>query len=196
MVDKLDDQGLDLLFREARSFSHWQDRPLPEGTPEAIWALLRLGPTAANCQPARLHWCVSAEARTTLAGCVSEGNVAKVRTAPATVIIAYDPEFYERLPTLYPPADARAWFAGNAALIAHTALRDSSLQAAYLMLAARALGLDAGPMAGFDAEKVEQAFLAGTGYRATMLCAIGYGDRSRLHPRLPRLAFADANIVS
>ena len=124
--------------------------------------------------------------------CSAAGNVDKIRTAPVTAIVAEDLEFYEKLPELYPPADARSWFAGNQALIEVTAFRNSSLQGAYLIIAARALGLDCGPMSGFDNAKVDEAFFKGTTWKSNFLCNIGYGDPNKLHPRLPRLSFDEA----
>ena len=182
-------QLLAALFREARTFSYWQDRPVPEALVEAALDLAGLGPTSGNCLPMRLVLVRSPAAKERLLSCVSSGNYEKVRTAPVTAIVAYDREFYELLPRLYPHTDARGWFTGNAALVEETGLRNSSLQGAYFILALRAHGLDCGPMSGFDADKVDAAFFHDRRYRTSFLLNIGYGDRSALRPRLPRLGF-------
>jgi 3-hydroxypropanoate dehydrogenase len=181
------------LFEDARTFSYWQERPVSAETVEAAFALACLGPTSGNCQPLRLVLVRSPEAKARLLPCVSSGNFEKVRAAPVTAIVAYDREFYELLPRLYPPnPDARGWFTSNAALAEETGLRNSSLQAAYFILALRAQGLDCGPMSGFDAAKVDAAFFPDGSWRTNFLMNIGYGDRGRLHPRLPRLGFGEA----
>jgi 3-hydroxypropanoate dehydrogenase len=177
------------LFREARTFSHWQARPVPEGIIEAAFELACLGPTSANCEPLRLVLVRSREAKERLLPCVSSGNHEKVRTAPITAIVAYDLVFFELLPRLYPHTDARGWFTSDSALVEETAFRNSSLQGAYFILALRAQGLDCGPMSGFDAAKVDAAFFPDRGWRTNFLLNIGYGDRERLRPRLPRLGF-------
>ena len=193
----LDDAALDQIFRSARTFgfSHdtWLDRPVSNDQIEQIWALARLGPTQANTVPARVVWVVSAEAKARLVPLMDEGNRDKTLTAPITAIIGADLDFHEKLSYLYPHADARAWFEGapeQAALM--TTWRNSSLQGAYLILAARALGLDCGPMSGFDADKVTAAFFPGTRIRANFMCNIGYGNRAALRPRNPRLSFDEA----
>jgi len=180
---------LETLFRDARTFSYWQERPVPEGLVEAAFDLACLGPTSGNCLPMRLVLVRSPAAKERLLPCVSSGNYEKVRTAPITAIVAYDREFYELLPRLYPHTDARAWFTGNAALVEETGLRNSSLQGAYFILALRAQGLDCGPMSGFDADKVDAAFFSDRRWRPNFRLNIGYGDRGRLRPRLPRLGF-------
>ncbi len=180
------------LFGDGRTFSYWQARPAPEARIEAAFALARLGPTSGNCQPLRLVLVRSAEAKERLLPCVSSGNFEKVRTAPVTAIVAWDREFYELLPRLYPHGDARQWFTADAALAEETALRNSSLQGAYFILALRAQGLDCGPMSGFDAGKVDRAFFPDGRWRANFLLNIGYGERERLRPRLPRLGFDEA----
>jgi len=180
------------LFQEARTFSTWQAHPVPEGAIEAAFALARLGPTSANCQPLRLLPVKSVEAKTRLLACVSSGNYRKVETAPMTAIIAYEVAFFDHLPRLYPHTDARSWFTANDALARETAFRNSSLQGAYFILALRAQGLDCGPMSGFDADKVDAAFFPEGQWRANFLLNIGYGDRAALHPRLPRLEFNEA----
>lgn len=180
------------LFIEARTFSHWQERPVSPAIVEAAFALAGLGPTSGNCQPLRLVLVRSPEAKERLLSCVSSGNYQKVRTAPITAIAAYDLEFFELLPRLYPHGDARSWFTTNSALAAETAFRNSSLQGAYFMLALRAQGLDCGPMSGFDAAKVDAAFFPEGRWRTNFLLNIGYGDRGALRPRLPRLGFDEA----
>jgi len=177
------------IFREARTFSHWQARPVPEAMVEAAFKLACLGPTSANCQPLRLVLVRSPAAKERLLSCVSSGNYEKVRTAPITAIVAYDLEFFELLPRLYPHTDARGWFTTDPALAEETGFRNSSLQGAYFILALRAQGLDCGPMSGFDAAKVDAAFFPDRRYRTNFLLNIGYGDRGALRPRLPRLGF-------
>jgi nitroreductase len=180
------------LFLQARTFSAWQDQPVSDELLERLYELLRWGPTGANCCPMRVVFVKSTEAKERLRPCLSPGNVDKTMGAPVTAIVAADMEFYERLPALFPHADARSWYAGNAPLAASTATLNASLQGAYLIMAARALGLDCGPMAGFDKEKTDAAFFAGTAVRSIFLCNLGYGDGAKLHPRLPRLPFVDA----
>jgi 3-hydroxypropanoate dehydrogenase len=177
------------MFRNARTFSHWQARPVSEATVEAAFTLAGLGPTSANCQPLRLVLVRSRAAKERLLPCVSSGNYEKVRTAPITAIVAYDREFFELLPRLYPHTDARGWFTTNPALVEETGLRNSSLQGGYFILALRAEGLDCGPMSGFDADKVDAAFFPERRWRTNFLLNIGYGDRGRLRPRPPRLGF-------
>jgi 3-hydroxypropanoate dehydrogenase len=185
----LDDAALDRLFRSARTFSRFEDRPVPESLLRELYALLCLGPTSANCQPGRYVFVTTAAAKARLLPAMSSGNRDKTRLAPVTVLIAQDLDFPATLPQTFPHADARSWFAGQPALVAETALRNSSLQGAYLILAARALGLDCGPMSGFDAARIDAEFFAGSTVRVNFVCNLGFGDRSRLHPRLPRLAF-------
>lgn len=188
----LDDAGLDLIFRNARTHNGWQDRPVPESLLQQVWDLAKMGPTSANCSPARIVFVVSAEAKEKLRPCLQEGNVAKTMAAPATAIIGHDITFYDKLPELFPHTDARAWFVGNEALIETTAFRNGTLQGGYFILAARALGLDCGPMSGFDNAAVDAAFFAGTPIRSNFLCNLGYGDASKLHPRNRRLGFEEA----
>jgi len=188
----LDDAALDTLFRDARTHNGWADRPVDAETLAAAWDLAKWGPTSANCSPARIVFVVSAEAKERLKPCLAEDNVAKTMAAPATAVIAYDLDFYERLPDLFPAVDARSWFVGNADLIETTAFRNGSLQGAYFILAARAVGLDCGPMSGFDNAKVDEVFFAGTRIRSNFLCNLGYGDPAKLYPRNVRLAFDDA----
>lgn len=181
------------LFTHARSFARWQPRPVPEALLRELHALATLGPTSMNTQPLRVLFLVTAEARERLAGCVNAGNVDKVRQAPVVAVLGMDLAFPERLPELFPhKADAQAYYAGKPAFTEATALRNSSLQGAYLMLAARLLGLDCGPMSGFDADAVDRAFWAGTTVRTNFLCNLGYGDASALKPRPRRLGFDEA----
>lgn len=188
----LSDRDLDLIFRSARTYNDWSDRPVSTVQLHAIYDLMRMGPTSANCSPARLVFVQSADAREKLAACVSEGNRGKVLQAPVTVIIGMDLKFYDQLPHLFPHADAKSWFVGNEALARETAFRNSSLQGAYLIVAARALGLDCGPMSGFDKAKVDAAFFAGSDIEANFICALGHGTDKNLFPRSPRLGFESA----
>lgn len=188
----LDAFALDLLFNDARSYSHWLDRPVEESLLRRLYDLMKMGPTSANCSPARIVFLCSPEAKAKLKPCLDPGNVEKTMSAPVTAIIGMDMEFHEWLPKLFPHTDARAWFAGNEKKIYDTAFRNSSLQGGYFILAARALGLDCGPMSGFDNKKVDETFFAGTSIRSNFLCSVGYGDASKLYPRGPRLSFEEA----
>lgn len=190
-----DTATLDALFRSARTFSHWQPTPVAVETLRALYELMKWGPTSANSCPLRIVFVTSAEAKALLLPAMSAGNVEKTRTAPVTAILAQDMAFYDRLPQLYPHADARSWYAGREAAIAETAMRNSSLQAGYFIMAARAVGLDCGPMSGFDADTVNAAFLSGTTWRVNFVCNLGYGERASLHPRLPRLTFDEACVL-
>lgn len=192
MSKSLDDPALDTLFREARSFSFWQDKAVTDEQIREIYALMKMGPTAANSCPARLVFVKSDTAKVKLKPCLAEGNIDKSMSAAAVVIIAMDLEFYEHLPTLFPHADARAWFAGKPDKIRHSAFLNSSLQGAYLMMAIRSLGLDVGPMSGVDFEKLDASFFPDGKTKGIFICAFGYGDRDKLHPRGPRLEFAEA----
>lgn len=192
MKSALGAEAIDQLFMDARTYNDWQDRPVDTATLQRLWEIMRMGPTSANCSPARIVFVVSPEAKARLKPCLMAGNVEKTMSAPVTAIIGHDLEFYEHLPELFPHTDARAWFVGNQPLIDATAFRNGTLQGAYLMLAARALGLDCGPMSGFDAPAVEAAFFAGTSVRANFLCNLGYGDDKNMFPRSPRFAFDDA----
>lgn len=185
----IDEPALAQLFHQARTFSHWQDRAVPDALIESAAAMALLGPTSGNCEPMRLVLVKSREAKARLLPCVSSGNSEKVRTAPVTAIVAYDTLFYEHLPRLFPHTDARGWFTSNAALATETAFRNSSLQGAYFILALRAHGLDCGPMSGFNPKAVDEAFFPDGRYRVNFLLNIGYGNRDKLHPRPPRLAF-------
>ncbi|WP_294389837.1 malonic semialdehyde reductase [uncultured Sphingomonas sp.] len=195
MAMPLGDDVLDRVFRTARTFNHYLDQPVGQDQLRAIWDLLKWGPTSANQAPLRIVWCVGRDAKDRLAQYCSDTNAAKVREAPVTAILGMDMEFYERLPQLFPHADARSWFLGNAALIRESAFRNSTLQGAYFIVAARLLGLDCGPMSGFDTGKVTEAFFAGTPYQTNFITTLGYGDPATLHARLPRLDFDDANQI-
>lgn len=180
------------LFENGRTFSRWQEgRRIDDATLHELIRLAELPPTSANCSPARYLFVRSPEAKERLKPCLMDGNVDQTMSAPVTVILAYDMAFYEHLPRLFPHTDAKSWFAGNDDLIAETAFRNGSLEGAYLIMAARALGLDCGPMSGFDKQKVDEAFLADTTYKSNFLINLGYGDRSKLRPRSPRFNFED-----
>lgn len=191
MHQPLDNTALAQLFLNARTHSNWQDRPVTTETLQQLFALAIQGPTAANSLPARLLFVRSAAAKARLRPFLAPGNVDKTLAAPATVIVAMDHDFPEHLPRLFPHVDARSWYEGNEALIAETAFRNSTLQGAYVLLAARALGLDAGPMSGFDAAGVDAEFFAGTRIRSNFLINLGYGNSDSLRPRGPRPAFDD-----
>lgn len=188
----LDDRALDQLFRAARTQNAWQDRPVPDARLEELYGLLKFAPTSANCSPARFAFVRTAEGKAKLKQALSPGNIEKTMTAPVTVIVAHDVEFYEKLPFLFPHADARSWFAGNPAFAETTAIRNGTLQGAYLILAARAVGLDAGPMSGFDNSRLDELFFAGTSWKSNFLVNLGYGDPAGVFPRSPRLAFDEA----
>ncbi len=190
-MQAIDDAALDLLFRDARTQNAWQDKTVSEAQLRAVWDLTKMGPTSANCSPARIVFVTTAEAKQKLKPCLIESNFEKTMTAPVTAILGHDMTFYEQLPKLFPHADARSWFAGNEPLIATTAFRNSTLQGAYLMIAARALGLDCGPMSGFDNAKVDELFFAGTAVKSNFLCNIGYGDPEGLFARSPRFDFEE-----
>ena len=196
MSAPLDDDALDTLFLAARSYNGWLDTPVSDAELERIWDLARMGPTSANCLPARIVWVKSEAAKASLAACVSPGNRAKVLAAPVTAVIGMDMAFYELLPELFPHDDARSWFADNDALIEATAFRNSSLQGAYLMLAARAIGLDCGPMSGFDVDQVTAAFFPDSTVRANFICSVGHGDPASIYPRSPRPAFDRFNRIA
>lgn len=188
----LSDEALDTLFREARSFNRWQDREVSDEQLHQLYELMKWGPTSANSCPARIVFVKSEAAKARLKPCLNEGNVEKSMSAPVVAIIGMDMEFYEKLPKLFPHTDARSWFAGNEAKIAENAMRNSTLQGAYLILAARALGLDCGPMSGFDPEKMNAAFFPDGKVRSNFICAIGYGSQEKLYQRGPRLDFDEA----
>lgn len=192
---KLDDNALDQLFRHARSHNGWLRKDVPDSLLHELHDLMKWGPTSANCWPMRIVFVKSAAAKERLLPCMAEGNVEKVSTAPVIAIIGMDMAFYDKLPQLFPHTDARAWFAGNQELINLTAMRNSSLQGAYFMLAARALGLDCGPMSGFDNAKVDAEFFSGSLVRANFICAVGYGDPAKLFSRSPRPEFDEVHRI-
>jgi 3-hydroxypropanoate dehydrogenase len=180
------------LFTEARTHNGFFPDPVPESTLRAIYELMKWGPTSANCSPARFIFVNTPEGKAKLGPCMSEGNRAKTLAAPVTAIIGMDMAFYDKLPQLFPHTDARPWFAGKPAVIEATAFRNSSLQGAYFMMAARSLGLDCGPMSGFDAELMDATFWAGTTVKTNFVCNLGKGDPSKLFGRSPRLSFEEA----
>jgi 3-hydroxypropanoate dehydrogenase len=187
-----DTVSLAQLFTDARTANGYRAEAVPDATLHALYDLLKWGPTSANCSPARFIFVRTPEGKARLQACVNPGNRQKVAEAPVTVILGMDLEFHERLPQLFPHADARSWFAGKPAHIEATAFRNSSLQGGYLILAARALGLDCGPMSGFDAAALDAAFWAGTPVRTNFVCALGHGDPAKLFARSPRLGFDEA----
>ena len=189
---KISAESLDQLFREARTHWVWRPEPVPIELLKEAYGLAALAPTSANSSPARFVFITTPEAKARLLPALAPGNVEKTKTAPVTVIIAYDIEFHERLPQLFPARDMRSVFAGNAALIQETAFRNGTLQGGYFILAARALGLDCGPMSGFDQQKVNAEFFPDGKWKANFLCNVGYGDSSKLFPRNPRLKFEEA----
>ena len=191
----LDQNALDTLFLNARSHNGWQDKALPDGIIQKIYDLMKMGPTAANSCPARFVFIESDEAKARLKTCLQEGNIEKSMTAPAVAIIGMDMEFYEKLSKLFPHTNARPWFAGNDKKIEENAFRNSSLQAAYFIIAARSLGLDCGPMSGLDYDKLNKQFFSDGKVKCNFICAIGYGDESKLFGRSPRLEFDEACTV-
>lgn len=192
---QLDDHSLDTLFRNARTHSAWLGRPVDDDLLVKLYELMKWGPTSANSSPARLVFIKSPEAKERLLPTLIPSNAEKTSSAPVTVIVAQDHEFYEKLPHLFPHTDARAWFTGNQALIDTTAFRNATLQGAYLIIAARALGLDAGPISGFDNAKVDAEFFSGTKIRSNFLINLGYGDATKLFPRGPRLTFDESSRI-
>ncbi|MGD9659281.1 MAG: malonic semialdehyde reductase [Methylocystis sp.] len=184
-------QALEQLFTRARTHNGWLDRDVPDSLLERAVAYAKWGPTSANCSPMRVVFVRSAEAKARLAPALSDANRPKTMAAPATAIVAYDLDFPDSLPRLYPATDARAWFVGNETLIEETAFRNGSLQGAYLLLALRAVGLDCGPMSGFDRAMVDAEFFEGARIKSNFLINIGYGDPAKLYPRGPRLDFEE-----
>ncbi|OSQ40359.1 malonic semialdehyde reductase [Thalassospira mesophila] len=192
----IDQNALDILFNKARTHNGWLNKKVDTALLHTAWDLAVMGPTSANCEPMRVIFVQSEAAKARLKPFMSEGNAAKTMAAPVTAIIGMDMAFYEKLPQLFPHADARSWFVGNDDLIKATAFRNASLQGAYLILALRSLGLDCGPMSGFDADGVDGEFFAGTTVKTNFMVNIGYGDASKLFDRSPRLAFDDgASII-
>lgn len=194
MNEKVDQLALDILFLQARTHNGWLDMPVDDALLKRAYELARMGPTSANCSPMRIVFIKSREAKERLMPTLMEGNRKKTMAAPATAIIGYDSEFYELLPRLFPQADARSWFAGpgKGEVAAATAFRNGSLQGAYFMLAARSIGLDCGPMSGFDNAAVDREFFPGGRVKSNFICNLGYGDPAKLFPRNPRLAFEEA----
>jgi 3-hydroxypropanoate dehydrogenase len=196
VTGKLPEPCLDQLFRDARTHNAWRDKDIPDSLLHELIDLVKLGPTSANCSPARFVFVKSREAKKRLRPLLSEGNRDKTMQAPVCAIIGYDLDFYQHLPKLFPHTDAKSWFEGNAKKIQETAFRNGTLQGAYLILAARALGLDTGPMSGFDNKGIDADFFAGTNIKSNFLCSLGYGDASVLFPRSPRFSFDEmARIV-
>jgi 3-hydroxypropanoate dehydrogenase len=183
---------LDVLFLSARSYNGYLDRSLDDSLLREVWRLASLGPTSANMSPARIIWCRSKEAREKLAKFASTANAKKILQAPVTAIVGMDLNFADKLPYLFPHVDARPWFTGSDEIIATNAMRNSSLQGAYLIMAARALGIDTGPMSGFNNNAVDAAFFAGTSIKSNFITTLGYGDPASVFPRLPRLPFEEA----
>jgi 3-hydroxypropanoate dehydrogenase len=192
-IAHLDEASLDLLFRQARTHNGWTDRPVPEALLHQLFELMRMGPTSANCSPARLVFVRSPEAKERLRPALSRGNAAKTMAAPVTVIIGHDTRFFENLGALFPhDPSAASWFTSSEPLAQETAFRNGTLQGAYLILAARALGLDTGPMSGFDNAKIDAEFFAGTSVKSNFICSLGYGDPAKVYQRLPRFSFEEA----
>jgi 3-hydroxypropanoate dehydrogenase len=189
---KVSAECLDQLFLKARTHWVWRPEPVPLELLKELYNVARFGPTSANSSPARFVFLTTPQAKERLRPALSPTNVEKTMTAPVTVIVAWDTEFHDKLPQLFPARDMRSIFAGNAALIHETAFRNGTLQGAYLMIAARGLGLDCGPMSGFDQQKVNAEFFPDGKWKANFLCNIGYGDPSKLFPRNPRLSFDEA----
>ena len=192
----LDHAALDVLFNTARTQNKWTDKPVSDADLQAIYDLLKMGPTSANSSPARFVFVRTPEGKEKLKPALSAGNLEKTMTAPVTVIVAHDPKFYEQLPKLFPAADARSWFSGNEALANETAFRNGTLQGAYLMIAARALGVDVGAMSGFDKAKVDETFFADLGWKSNFLINLGHGDPAGVFARSPRLGFDEACILA
>lgn len=188
-------EDLDLLFNNARTFYAWQDKQVSDGDIKKIYDLLKMAPTSANCQPARFIFVTGKEAKEKLRPCLADTNVEKTLSAPVTAIVITDKKFYDHLPKLFPHTDAKSWFTGpdKKAYADETAFRNGTLQGAYLIMAARALGFDCGPMSGFDPQKVKDTFFPDeTEWEANFLCNIGYGDDKNLFPRSPRFEFSEA----
>jgi 3-hydroxypropanoate dehydrogenase len=192
----LDENALDILFRAARTKWEWTDEAVSDDDLKALYELVKLGPTSANCSPGRFVFIRTPEGKAKLKPALSAGNIDKTMIAPVTVIVAHDPLFYQHLPKLFPPADAKAWFSGNPDLAEETAFRNSTLQGAYLIVAARALGIDCGAMSGFDKTKVDRAFFNESGWKSNFLVNLGHGVPEHPFPRLPKLSFEEAAILA
>jgi 3-hydroxypropanoate dehydrogenase len=195
LTETLPDASLDQLFRDARTYNAWQDRDVPDSLLHELIDLAKLGPTSANCSPARFLFVKSRAAKEKLKPHLSEGNREKTMKAPVCAIIGYDLDFYEHLPYLFPHTNAKSWFEGKPKKIEETAFRNGSLQGAYLIMAARALGLDCGPMSGFDNEAVDKEFFADTNVKSNFLCNLGFGDGADLKPRAPRFRFDQIALI-
>lgn len=195
MTISLDDKALGQLFTEAHTHTSWLQKAIPETVLYQLYDLIKVGSTSANCSPARFVFITSDEAREKLKPCLSSGNIQQTMSAPCTVIVAYDDEFYEQLPTLFPYADARSWFTSSPEAAYETAMRNSSLQGAYLISAARALGLDTGAMSGFNPKLLNETFFADSTWKVNFLVNLGYGDGEKVHKRLPRLSFEQACLI-
>jgi 3-hydroxypropanoate dehydrogenase len=192
----LDDAALDLLFRDSRTKWEFTDEPVTDDDLRAIYDLVKMGPTSANCLPARFVFVRTPEGKEKLRPALSAGNLEKTMNAPVTVIVAYDPQFYQHLPRLFPHADAKSWFSGNPDLAEETSFRNSTLQGAYLILAARSLGIDSGAMSGFERQKVDRAFFSGSGWKSNFLINLGHGVAEHPFPRLPKLTFEEATLFA
>ncbi len=188
----LDQKALDEIFFKAHTHNAWTAKPVSDATLRQMYDIMKMGPTSANCSPARIVFARSKAGKEKLRPALSEGNLEKTMTAPVTAVIGYDTEFYENLPRLFPQKDARSWFVGKPAHIETTAFRNGTLQGAYLIVAARAVGLDCGAMSGFDNAKVDAAFFPGGKIKSNFLCNLGYGDPKGVFPRNPRMAFEEA----
>lgn len=191
-MSKISQADIDVLFNSARTFFTWTDEKVPDSVLKQVYDLAKMAPTAANCQPARIFFVVSEESKKKLEPCLDPGNVKKTMTAPVTAIIAGDMAFYTHFDKLYPVADVRSWYEGKPDLIEDAVLRNTALQGAYLIMAARALGLDCGPMSGFNNKMVDDVFFKGTTFKSNFLCNLGYGSREKMYPRLPRFDFDEA----
>ena len=191
-MNRLDDAALDQLFRNARTYNAWLPKPVPTDTLRALYELVKWGPTSANTSPLRVVFVQSREAKERLLACMNPGNVEKTRQAPVTALLGMDMAFHEKLPRLFPHTDARSWFVGKPAVIQATAFRNSSLQGGYFILAARALGLDCGPMSGFNEDRLNAEFFSGGTVKANFVCNLGHGDPASLLGRSPRLPFDEA----
>lgn len=192
MTNPISDEALAQLFSDAHTHTTWQDKSIPEAVIQQLYDLVKVGSTSANCSPARFVFITTEEGKEKLKPSLSSGNVEQTMTAPCVVIVAYDEEFYEELPTLFPYADARSWFTSSPEAAYETAMRNSSMQGAYLLSAARALGLDSGAMSGFNPKLLNETFFAGSTWRVNFLLNLGYGDGKKVHKRLPRLSFEQA----
>jgi len=194
-MTQADNTSLDVIFRTARTYTAWQEKPVEDALLQQVYDLCKWGPTSANCLPMRLVFVKSPDAKERLKTCLDKGNVEKTMKAPVTAIIGYDKEFYNLMPKLWPHSDMKSYYLKNPAGAETAAFRNGSLQGAYFIIAARALGLDCGPMSGFDNAKVDAAFFAGTEIKSNFLCNLGYGDTSKLFPRGPRLTFEETSKI-